>query len=320
MYYNTLSHQLPNAVLADVDFELISKLFSRLDLSGILKLRNQLSDEEYTAIFGFNIFSCPRGYYGNYRMEPLKNGDDIPSLLKPSTLTSSKRPLASSSQSVERNNANFLMTQEALKGSTTIYTDPLVSWCVHCNERRATTCNKEVVTVRNKDGPRENHSYKQDSCFNCAEKLFDNFLLSLCLNGCGECYATTSTLHRFCRDCLRCSTEGCDSLAQSGGKCGTHGGVERCSTEGCNSLARSGGGGKCCKHGGGARCSTEGCNSLAQSGGKCGKHGGRARCLIEGCDNFAKSGGVKNGRCKRHKGWVQKSVASGPMNAYLRKK
>ena len=133
-------------------------------------------------MFGFNIFSCPTGFYGDYKMKPLKNGDIIPSLLKSSTLTSSKRPLASSSQSVERNDANFLKTQKALEASTTIYdVDPSVSFCVHCEERRATTCNT-VVTVRNEDGPRGNHSYKQDSCFNCAEELFDNFFGSLCLN------------------------------------------------------------------------------------------------------------------------------------------
>lgn len=65
----------------------------------------------------------------------------------------------------------------------------------------------------------------------------------------------------------------------------------RCTIEGCNDLARTGG--TCVRHGGrrhGKICAAEGCASRARSWGLCDRHGGclkRPQCKVEGCTSWS---------------------------------
>ena len=59
----------------------------------------------------------------------------------------------------------------------------------------------------------------------------------------------------------------CESQAQSGGLCKTHGGGRRCTYDGCGKSSQSMG--RCRKHGGGKLCSFEGCTRGPQRGGLC---------------------------------------------------
>ena len=47
-----------------------------------------------------------------------------------------------------------------------------------------------------------------------------------------------SSGQRAARKRKRCGEVGCDKIAVSGGKCGTHGGTKRCDEEGCDKLSR----------------------------------------------------------------------------------
>ena len=111
----------------------------------------------------------------------------------------------------------------------------------------------------------------------------------------------------------RCSADGCEKFAVSGGVCVTHGAKvtpKRCSAEGCtNQVQRKG---LCMRHGAKVKqCSAQGCTNGAINGGVCAKHGAKRKlCSMEGCENQAKTGGV----CQKHGAIVKQCGAEGCTN------
>ncbi|KAG1706009.1 hypothetical protein DVH05_002572 [Phytophthora capsici] len=86
-----------------------------------------------------------------------------------------------------------------------------------------------------------------------------------------------------------CTFEGCPKIAQSQGRCVTHGG-KRCIQEGCTKSAQYQG--LCTTHGGARMCTFPGCSKTIRSAGKCFEHGGGKQCSQAGCTKQAQSNGL----------------------------
>lgn len=67
-----------------------------------------------------------------------------------------------------------------------------------------------------------------------------------------------------------CVVDGCEKVAEPGGRCGAHGGGKRCKIEGCTKRRATKG--LCYDHGGGRHCSLEWCNKYADKSGYCAGH------------------------------------------------
>ncbi|KAL3665264.1 hypothetical protein V7S43_009892 [Phytophthora oleae] len=91
-----------------------------------------------------------------------------------------------------------------------------------------------------------------------------------------------------------CTFEGCTKIAQSQGRCVTHGG-KRCIQEGCIKSAQYQG--LCTTHGGARMCTYPGCSKTIRSAGRCFEHGGGKQCSHAGCTKQAQS----NGLCCLHR-------------------
>jgi hypothetical protein len=137
--------------------------------------------------------------------------------------------------------------------------------------------------------------------------------------GCGD-YAEENeemcAKHLTQQEKKRCSTKGCNNIAQRGGVCNRVACLKRakiniklCSTKGCSNIAQTGG---VCKRAACLKrakikiniklCSTKGCSNIAQRGGVCRRVACMKRakiniklCSTKGCSNIATRGGV----CRR---------------------
>ncbi|KAG7380159.1 hypothetical protein PHYPSEUDO_007671 [Phytophthora pseudosyringae] len=91
-----------------------------------------------------------------------------------------------------------------------------------------------------------------------------------------------------------CSYDGCTKIAQSQGRCVTHGG-KRCTHPGCTKSAQYQG--LCTTHGGSRTCTYPGCAKTIRSAGRCFEHGGGKQCSRSDCTKQAQS----NGLCSTHR-------------------